>query len=61
MLLYSNNDDEEEGRPVTGLVHTGELLGEKPENMIPLPIIKQEDHQVRKDSNYMNSCVIILF
>ena len=25
---------------------TGELLGEKPENMIPLPIIKKEEHQV---------------
>ena len=36
---------EEEG-PTTGLVMTGELLGEKPENMIPLPIIKKEEHQV---------------
>ena len=44
-LLTSGEDDEEE-KPVTGLVQTGELFGEKPENMIQLPIIKQEDHQV---------------
>ena len=45
-LLTSGDDDDDEERPVTGLVQTGELFGEKPENMIQLPIIKQEDHQV---------------
>ena len=40
-----DDEDEDEG-PVTGLVATGELLGEKPENMINLPLIKKEEHQV---------------
>ena len=43
---HSRDDDDEEEGPVTGLVSTGELLGEKPENMINLPIIKKEEHQV---------------
>ena len=43
---HSRDDDDEEEGPVTGLVNTGELLGEKPENMINLPIIKKEEHQV---------------
>lgn len=38
--------DEEDCRPVTGPVQTGELFGEKPETMIALPIIrKDERHQ----------------
>ena len=45
LFIFSGDDDEEE-RPVTGLVQTGELFGEKPENMISLPIIKQEEQQV---------------
>ncbi|XP_019849545.1 PREDICTED: kinesin-like protein KIF13B [Amphimedon queenslandica] len=45
-LDLNSGDDDEEERPVTGLVQTGELFGEKPENMIQLPIIKQEDHQL---------------
>ena len=46
VLFIFSGDDEEEERPVTGLVQTGELFGEKPENMISLPIIKQEEQQV---------------
>ena len=43
--LTRDDEDDDEG-PVTGLISTGELLGEKPENMINLPIIKKEEHQV---------------
>ena len=46
-LAFSLSDDnDEDDRPVTGLIPTAELFGEKPENMIPLPIIKREPHQV---------------
>ena len=46
IISFSRDDDDDDERPVTGLVSTGELLGEKPENMINLPIIKKEEHQV---------------
>ena len=36
--------DEEDYRPVTGPVLTGELFGEKPETMISLPIISKDEH-----------------
>ena len=35
---------EEDHWPMTGLVLTGELLGEKPETTISLPIISNDEH-----------------
>lgn len=44
-LVYVHSEiDEEDCRPVTGPVQTGELFGEKQESMISLPIISKDEH-----------------